>query len=255
MEKHRTDRAQAVKLVWDWIWPALSIQALFAAFFAVSPEASSWPSLLSPTRVSLATFLLLVGAHLAYRMRYQRQLARLFFLFGVTWLLNTVFFAAGFAFLTCFLFRWPQDIGYGLLVLGGLVGVAYLTWRYYAPLLRELHERDTHTGRFDLEKGTFSLAIPPSLYEFRTPLLRKVMAILLPYSGVLVAISAASGIRGGSNLLTGRDVGTGVLFLFLASAFVVVMICGLYTYRWIRRWEKATGRTMWIKGFEPGTGQ
>ena len=31
------------------------------------------------------------------------------------------------------------------------------------------------------------------------------------------------------------------------------MTCAFYTYRWIRRWEKSTGRTMWIKGFEPGS--
>jgi hypothetical protein len=29
------------------------------------------------------------------------------------------------------------------------------------------------------------------------------------------------------------------------------MTCAFYTYRWIRRWEQQTGRTMWIEGFEP----
>jgi hypothetical protein len=45
--------------------------------------------------------------------------------------------------------------------------------------------------------------------------------------------------------------GGGTLFLFLAAMFIATATCTLYTYLWIRRWEKETGRTMWIKGFEP----
>lgn len=247
MKKPQSDREQSAALMWDWIWPFILLgNPIFGAVFIILPD-PNW------TKFLIAATLILAQLILAYRMRYQRQLARLFFFFGVMWFLNMAFFAAGFGMLTCLRFRWPQDAGYGLLVLGSLAGVAYLTWRYYTPVMKELHERDTHTGRFDLEQGTYSLAIPPTFYEYKTPLLRKAMGILLPYSGVLIAISAASGVRGGSKLLHGRDVGSGVLFLVMATIFVGVATCGLYTYRWIRRWEKATGRTMWIKGFEPGS--
>jgi hypothetical protein len=89
------------------------------------------------------------------------------------------------------------------------------------------------------------------LLGFKNPLLRKATATLLPYSGILIAVSAASGVRGGSKFLSGRDLGGGTLFLFLAAMFIATATCATYTYLWIRRWEKETGRTMWIKGFEP----
>jgi hypothetical protein len=56
-------------------------------------------------------------------------------------------------------------------------------------------------------------------------------------------------------MLIGRDLGLGGLSLLIAVIFVATMTCIFYTYLWIRRWEKQTGRTMWIKGFEPGGNQ
>ena len=244
MKKPQTDRKQALTLMRGWIWGCFIIEVLFAVAFVVLPN----PNL---AKVLFAAALLLTHLLLLYHVRYHRQFARFWFLFLAMWFLNLGCFTAGLAMDTGFHFRWPQYGGYGFLLLGGLAGTAYLTWRYYTPILKELYTVDSQTGRFDLEKGTFSLSIPPTLYEYKTPILRKATAILLPYSGVFIAIAAASGVHGGGKLLTGRDLGSGASSLFLAVVCVGTMTCTFYTYRWIRRWEKATGRTMWIKGFEP----
>ena len=246
MKKPQTDREQSAALMWDWIWPAfVLLEGPFALFFIVLPNPNFPKALLA---------IALLGVHLVlvYNVRYRRQLARLWSLFGTMTFLNMACFIAGYAIVACFRFRWPRDLGYVLLFMGGVAGIAYWTWRYYTPLMKELLEADCRTGRFDLDRGTFSLLIPPSLYEFKTKVLRKATAILLPYSGVFIAIAAASGVHGGRKLLVGRDLGSGALSLFLAVMCVFAMTCAFYTYRWIRRWEKATGRTMWIKGFEPG---
>jgi hypothetical protein len=43
----------------------------------------------------------------------------------------------------------------------------------------------------------------------------------------------------------------GWLWLSIAAISVATATAAFYTYRFIRRWEKSTGRTMWIEGFEP----
>ena len=222
----------------------MSGEALFAICFVVLPRPTSF-------KVILAGGLLLARFLVIYRIRYYRQFARLWFLSGAMWFLNVTCYTTGLAIDACFRFRWPQDIGYTAFIFGGLIGTAYLTWRYYTPVMKPLLEADCHTGRFALDSGTFSLLVPPTFYEFKTPLLRKAAAILLPSSGALIAISAASGVHGGRKLLEGRDLGFGALSLFLAAGFVFAVTCAFYTYRWIRRWEQQTSRTMWIKGFEP----
>lgn len=245
MRASTTDRNQSTKLLWDWIWPSLFLLDVpFAVFFVVLPN---------PTFVKflIATALFLIHLLIAYWVRYRQQLVYLWLLFIGMLFVNLTCFTSGFAFDACFRLRWPQDAAIASLFLIPLIAVALVTWQYYTPGMKEPLEADCRTGRFDLQRGTFSLLIPPTFYEFKTPLLRKATAILLPASGILIAISAASGVHSGEKILVGKDLWSGVLSMVLAILFVFAATCTYYTYTWIRRWEKSTGRTMWIKGFEP----
>jgi hypothetical protein len=244
MKKSQADRIQVIKIMNGWLWPFTLLAALFAIGFVIMLD-------ISLLRGIIAMGLLGIQSYLAYGIRYRDHLARKWFLFILMAFLNLTFFTIPFAICVGFRLQWFEDGIAIIMLLIGLIGVVGLTWCYYTPLMKGLLEKDCTTKRFDLEKGTFSLLMPPSFYEFKTPLLRKAMEILLPYSGILIAISAASGVHGGRNLLMGRDIGTGILFLLMAVFFIAAATCTLYTYLWIRRWEKQTGCTMWIKGFEP----
>ena len=237
--RSHTDQRKSAVLMWDWIWPAFVLLDLpFGACFIILPN----PTL---TKLLIATTLILIHLGIAYWVRYQRQLARIWQLFGAMTFFNLASFTVGLAIHAYFRFHQPSDIGQILLIIAtALVGVAYLTWRYYTPHMKPLLEADCQTGRFDLEQGTFSLFVPPSLFESQNLFLRKMTAILVILSGFLIAISAASGVHGG------HDGGLGALSLFIAAMSIFTVTCSLYTYYWIRQWEEHTGRTMWIKGFE-----
>ena len=236
-------------LLWEWTLPLYLGEVLFGIFFVMFPNPSVFKAVLT------ALLLFMHGAMGYWRLKV-RQVASGWFLWGMLWALSMGCYSAGLAILTSFRLQPLSrlaDFGVGCLIVVGLAGVAYLSWRYYTPPISKLLEADTDTGRFDLERGTFSLAVPPSLYEFKRPILRKASAILVGSSGTLIAISAASGVHGGRQMLMGKDLSAGALELVLAVIFVMIVPASFYTYRWIRRWEKQTGRTMWIKGFEPGS--
>lgn len=234
--------------MWDWVWPLSLGEAVFGLAFVLLPDPTT-------VKASFALGFLVLHGAVAYWVMRVRQVAWLWFVWTALCALNTSLYTAGLAVLTGFRLRPllnPEDFGIASLIAVGLVVVACLTWRYYTPLMQELHAADCRTGRFDLDRGAYSLAVLPNFYEFKTPLLRRASVILVSSSGVLTAIAAASSVHGGERLLRGRDLGAGALFLFIAVTMVALMTCAFYTYRWIRCWEKSTGRTMWIKGFEPG---
>ncbi len=245
MKESLSHRECSGRLIGNWIWPTILLGDLpFATFFVILPNPSF-------NKLLFAATLLFIHFIMAYQLRYQSQSAHLWAIFLAMWGINIACYTIGLTFNAYFRWRWPQDASYILLIVATSVLTAYMTWRYYTPLMKLLLEADCRTGRFDLERGTFSLAIPPTFYEFKTPLMRRAMTILLPASGTLTAIAAASGVRSGDNLLHGKDIGVASLFLIGGVLAIITTTCALYTYRWIRRWEKTTGRTMWIKGFEP----
>ena len=236
INRSQTIRDQVIRLMmWGWIWPLFFIEGLFAFFFVIAFQ----PYFL---KLVVAGTLISVEMYLAYNIRYRWQLARLWFLHYLMGGFNLIFFTLGIAVLWGFRLRLPEDSLKLIAILFGLVAVGALTKRYYIPGLQPLLEADTRTGRFDLEKGTYSLRVLPNFYESKIPLLNK------PFQVGLIAFIA---IEVTAQFLH-KDIWGGMLFLIITALCVGGLVGIFHTYRFIRRWEKQTGRTMWIEGFEPG---
>jgi len=71
-------------------------------------------------------------------------------------------------------------------------------------------------------------------------------------NGVIFALLGGNmGMRMNQSEFRYKELVFDLLIYLLAVLLFFEVVSSFYTYRFIRRWEQQTGRTMWLKGFEP----
>lgn len=224
--------------MWDWLWPALLGEVIFAANMHLA---------LSGCGSRLVGLIFLSQALLLYRL-HRTAAARLWFLAAGAIFSGMAFFMAGWGLASGWYWAWPAQAPAFFFLLAVFGAAGGITWWRYTPLMQMLLEADCKTGRFNLREGIFRLTVLPSFYEFKTPVLRGAAELLLPFSGLLIAVAMALSVPSDQPLA--RGVGR-VLFggfsLVLASLFVIVAVCAFYTHRWILHWERQEGKTMRVR--------
>ena len=117
-------------------------------------------------------------------------------------------------------------------------------WKLSELYMNKMRERVIKYGRFDFENGVFYpfLMVPPDttlgkLFVTAGPILLGLMI----YSGFHFRRTHPT-MEGFIGDILGYLVG--VIFLFASS-------CAYHELRFIRQWEKETGRTMYVAGFGP----
>ncbi len=134
-------------------------------------------------------------------------------------------------------------VGYG----GSLFGIWFLcglVWSQTLPV-------DQHSGRINVLEGTFCPMIPQAVFQFRNRLVARVVAVIGANGVILAVIGANVGMRMQQGAFTHKELVFNAVAYLLGVLILFAVTSCLYTYRFIRRWERQTGRTMWIKGFEP----
>ncbi len=246
----RTEQQRVLSDLRGWVWGLCIPVTLLALGFMILPDPTVVKTCITICLVSLQ---LVVGYVLLQKSTKQ---ARLWLLYSAIWDVNMIIFTSGIAALVGFkLQRLPSLLTFWMLVVGACSLIFILMWKYYTPALGEYLHTDTQTGRFDLQEGMFSLLIPPASLSSmpKNPILKKIVAIIVPSTSIFIALGAVYGVQLGKSSWQWKDVLFGVLAVTTGGILTTALTCIFYTYRFIHRWEKSTGRTMWIKGFEPGS--
>ena len=205
-----------------------------------------WP----PTwRTALILCLLSLQTWYVVEVYCWKQIARLWFLAGMMGFLNCgIFFLIGAKLETLQFIPIAWLVG----TVSIIVGVSFLwSLAYTASIWPDLVKRDLAIGRFNLERGFFDPATISLDFPYKSIFMRKtapIVALLLPTFSILGAVIGVELTR--PNRLSLSLWGSAFNLIGVCSCSYVVAFT-FYTYLWIRRWEKQTGRTMWIKGFEP----
>ena len=229
-----------------WIWGCLGLAVgPLSIFFWILPN----PTVLK----SIVTWLLLGSQTILGYQVFQNPKARLWWLYMTLCCFNMMIFCIGLA-LAEFKLQLPLLLSSWLVMTIVVCALFAVQWRLYTPIVTQHLQQDTQTGRFDLQTGTFDFMVPPSSMsvQYRSEFMRRVAAIVISSSSTLVILAAIWGRELNRMHSPWRDLIAGGLFLGFAIFLASRVVVPLYIYRWIRRWEKATSRTMWIKGFEPG---
>lgn len=188
---------------------------------------------------------LIIGTK-AYTTRVARQYYLLVGL--VSFFSSLALLLSSLALLACHLLRY--DLWVIVLVCGYMVNCLGIG-KLYRPIWDQTFSVDQDSGRIDLVSGTMCPIIPQTTFHFRNPILERI-SIIAAANGILAAsLGGIVGMRMQQSPFKHKEIILGLLIYLLAVLLLFVVMSNLYTYRFIRRWEKQTGRTMWIKGFEP----
>lgn len=232
-----------LKWLRDWtVFPLLINVGI--GFLVALDQPLNWP------KVSTVVTLLSIQAFCSLSVYWHRRLARRWHAAGGLWAFNLgLFFFMG------ALEQWALMPPLWLVI--GISAIPIMSiWslRYVASLWPDLLKRDVAIGRFNLERGTFDLTAISLEFPYKSQFMRKIaptIVVLLPVFPVLGAVIGVELTR--PERLGSHELWVGACYLLVTLGMSYGLAHLFYTYRWIRRWERQTGRTMWIKGFEPKT--
>lgn len=169
----------------------------------------------------------------------------LFYLFSTLFLLPSVLTA----FVLSYLILYPliasnQVFAISLMLIGAVLNF-YLSYLGFGNVFKETLEDNIASGKFDLSKGLFSFSISPKMLDYKNPKQRKIAMFLMMNLGIITFIGPIAGFYvNQSPNVNFKDVCGSIGCYLMAMAFGWAVSGSFYNYRWIRAWEKGSGRVM-----------
>jgi len=169
----------------------------------------------------------------------------LFYLFSTFFLLPSVLTAFVLSYLILYPFVASNQVFSISLMLIGAVLNFYLSFLGFGNVFKETLEDNIASGKFDLSKGLFAFSISPKMLDYKNPKQKKIAVYLMMNLGIITFIGPIVGFYvNQSPNVNFKDVCGGIGCYLMAMVFGWAVSGSFYNYRWIRTWEKESGKEM-----------
>ena len=168
-----------------------------------------------------------------------------FYFFSTLFLLPAVLTAFVLSYLILYPFIVSNQVFAVSIMLMGAALNFYLSYLGFGNVFKETLEDNIASGKFDLSKGLFSFSISPKMLDYKNPRQKRIATFLMMNLGVIAFIGPIIGFYVNRSPNTNfKDLCASIGCYLMAMVFGWAVSGSFYNYRWIRSWEKGSGKEM-----------